>query len=865
MGIQWRAILLAGVALATTAAPAVAQDRGRDPEAANGGDEGNEIIVTARRRDEVLQDVPQTINAVSSDTIQKLRINNASDIAQVVPGLSIDGGTSASGGFGSSTGIRGVPTFLNSNASPIVQFYLNDATTGNGPEVTQSLFDIGQIEVLKGPQGTLRGRSAPSGAITITTRRPDLDRIGGSVVMSGTEKGNINLQAAVGVPIIPGVLAVRLAGLVDHNDGNGVTSVNAPRDPYTRSEAVRGTLLFQPSPDFTASIMYQRLWRDARSFTQVVGPGNGLAPAVRNGPAIAAGDRLGITDGASETTSKTDFLVGSFDWGFAGQKLSYVGSYRKARSHGHSPQDQANVLPGVEYYQFTDTPGNAFSHELRLSSEERIAGIFDYTVGVFYNKEKAHPTVDGVAAFLTGAFGRPGAPVVQDPLPRYTLRTAIAIDPVSSEKSAFGNVTAHLGEKTELSVGGRFIQFKRHDRFSLALRGGFNAIANPTGGFLSCERAAALSPQLAGLVTSPVYSGLCDLPIASATLQNVDRRDKFTPFIYNIALSHKFTPDFMIFGNLGTAFRSAGPAIGLTSPITCCTAAGGPALQGIEDLVFHGQERSKTYEIGFKSSFFDRRARLNVSLFKQTFDNFFFLTQATRYLSVSNPANPLARNAQGVITGSTVSSSEFTADADAKVKGIDIEASFQVTPRWSVNLGYTWSKAHLSNASIPCNDSNFDGTPDGGVPDQTAFVNAGVLVARCRSSASISRTPRWNLTAQSEYSMPVSDKVDAFVRGNFIYYPKNPNASVRPDPVISKYSLLNMYAGIRDPDNGWEVSLFANNLLDTQQVVSINPVAQTSSGGVGATFGRNISGYKAIGYTPRREFGLLVRYAFGAR
>ncbi len=811
-------------------------------------EEANDIVVTARRKNESLQDVPQTVNAVSSETIQKLRINSASDIAQVVPGITIEGASSGSGGFGASSGIRGVPTFLNSNATPVVQFYLNDAPTGRGPEVTQALFDIGQIEVLKGPQGTLRGRSAPTGAITITTRRPDLDEVGGFVNMSGTNRGNINVQAAVGLPIIPGVLAVRVAGAIDHNDGNGVTSANVALDPFVRSEALRASVLFQPSPDFTASLMYQRLWRQTRSFTQLMGPGNGT-----NGPAIAGGDRLGITDAPSESQGSTDFVVGQFEWSFAGQKLSYVGSYRNGRSTGRSPQDAANVVPGVEYFQFTKTPAQEVSQELRLSSDERIAGIFDYTVGVFYDKETSHPTVDGVARLLTGAFGPPGAPAAQDPLARYTLRTAISIAPIAEEKSVFGSVTAHLGENTELSAGGRFIEFKRRDRYNLGLLGGFNALNNPAGSRLPCSALGVFSPQLVGAVASPVYGSLvCDLPIASAQLQNVDRRTKFTPLLYNVSLSHKFSRDFMVYGNVGSAFRSAGPQIGITSVTNCCTQFNGPNLGTLDDLIFHGQEDSTTYEIGFKSTFFDRRVRLNVSLFKQKFNNFFFLTQSTRYLSVQTD----------LATADPTASSEFTADVDAKVKGMDVELGFQITPRWNLDLGFTWSKAQLDNALIPCNDGNFDGTPDAIIPTVQGFINAGVLVARCRSSQSIARVPRWNLTAQSEYSAPISNAVDGFIRGNFNYYPENPNAGVG---VIDNYSLLNLFAGVRSSDNAWEVSLFANNILNTQQVLAINPVAPVSSGNAAAVFSRPASGYQSIAYTPRREFGLQVRYAFGSR
>ncbi|GGC13887.1 hypothetical protein GCM10011494_35890 [Novosphingobium endophyticum] len=863
MGFQ-KAVLLAGVAFAATTTQSHAQiaapaetDQFATGEA-KVADVGNDIVVTARRRDESLQDVPQTVNAVSSETIQKLRINNAADIAQIVPGLTIEGGSSGSGGFGASSGMRGVPTFLNSNASPVVQFYLNDAPTGRGPEVTQALFDIGQIEVLKGPQGTLRGRSAPTGAITITTTRPDLVDAGGFVNLSGTTRGGINVQAAVGIPIISDVLALRVAGAVDHNEGNGVTSANNPLEPYVKSEALRATLRFQPTPDVDATVMYQRLWRSSRSFTQLVGPGNG-----GNGPEIAAGDRLGITDQPNQSRSTVDFVVGQLEWRLGGQRLNYVGSYRRSNQTARSPQDVANVLPGIEYLQNTETPATETSHELRLSSEDRVLGIFDYTIGAFYDRESSNPKVDGVARFLTGAFGPPGAPTVQEPLSRYTLRNVISIDPVATEKSVFGSITAHIGANTELTAGGRYIDYTRHDRFTLGLLGGFNALANPTPipafgiPALPCAGLLALDPQLAGAIDSPVYTGspsICDLPIPSQQLQNVDRREKFTPFLYNVSLSHKFSPDFMVYGNVGSAFRSAGPAIGLTSVLSCCTLVGGPDLGSIEDLVFQGEERSTSYEVGFKATFFDRRARLNVALFKQKFDNYFFLTQSTRYLSVTDPTSPAT---------SDVSSAEFTTGADAKVKGIDVEAGFQVTPRWSLNLGFSWSKAELDNALIPCNDGNFDGVVDDIVPTAQDFVDNGVLIARCRSNEAISRTPTWNLTVQSEYGAPISSAMDGFIRGSFVYYPDNPNAS--QGVVIDNYSLLNLYAGIRSPDNAWEVSLFANNLLNTQQVLSINPVAPVSSGGAARFFGNPASGYQQIAYTPRREFGLNVRYAFGSR
>lgn len=839
------------------ASPAAAQQV--EASAAEQGDQsgnGNDIIVTARRRAETLQDVPQTVNVVTSDVIQKLRINTAADVANVVPGISIESSSSGSGGFGQSQGIRGVPTFQTANASPTVAFYLNDAPAGG---TTQLLYDIGQIEVLKGPQGTLRGRSAPTGAITFTTKRADLNEVGGSVNLSGTTLNAINAQAAVGIPIIKDILAIRVAGALDHSEGNGVTSANFRADPYAKAESVRGSLRFEPSSNFSANVMYQHYWRNAASFSQVAGPGNSTAANGPNGPAIAPGDRLGITDRPSTSASRLDAVVGQAEWRFGGQKLTYVGAYREETLTSISAQDAANVIHGVEYFQNVDNASTEQTHELRLASEDRVLGIFDYVIGVFYDKSTGRGDVLNPARYLAGAFGRPGTnPTPQvDPLARYTLNTVISLANSSTEKSVFGNVTAHLGEQTELSVGGRYIDFKRRDKFSIDLIGAFNAINNPTGGFLPCSALGALSAQLAGSVASPIYSGACDLPIPGSNIQSVDRSAKYTPVLYNVSLSHKLTPDFMVYGNIGSAFRSAGPRIGFTSPIICCTASGGPALAPIDDLVFQRQEKSTSYEIGFKATFLDRRARLNVALFKQDYDNFYFQTQPVQYLSINNPANPLAAG------GATVSNSEFTVGGKAGVKGIDVDAAFQVTPNWNVSFAMTYSDAKLKSALIPCNDSNFDGTPDTGVPTVAQFVAKGLIVARCRSNDSISRTPKWSLNVQSEYFIPLSEVTEAFVRGNFNYYPDNPNAS--QGIVIDKYSLLNMYLGLRDRDSAWEVTLFANNLLNTQQILSFNAVAPTSAAAI-ATFPQpGGPGYNQISYTPRREFGLQVRYSFGAR
>lgn len=267
----------------------------------------------------------------------------------------------------------------------------------------------------------------------------------------------------------------------------------------------------------------------------------------------------------------------------------------------------------------------------------------------------------------------------------------------------------------------------------------------------------------------------------------------------------------------------------------------GPGLESANDLRFLAPETSRGVELGVKANFFDDRATLNVALYRQKYKDHIFLTRPTYRYDVA---------------GGSVGTTEFVANGDAIVKGVDVEAAFQATPDWSISGAFSWTKGNFDDDEVPCNDSNFDGVPDNGVPTAAGFINAGVIVARCLSNESVTTAPRWTLSLQSEYARPISGSVDGFIRGLFTYYPDNPNRS--QDIAIDNYDVLNLFAGIRSPDNEWEVTLFAKNATNTSQILSRGLEPSPN-----AYFGA--AGYRNVSYTPRREVGLNVRYAFGSR
>jgi iron complex outermembrane receptor protein len=162
---------LAGVSLWSLAAPAYAQNA-----AAEEGTDDEVIIVQARRRDEAIQDVPMVVQAVTAQELNKLNIREFQDVQTLVPGLSL---AQSANGIGVQTTLRGIAFDVNASGNNgTVEFYMNDAPISAGI-LFQSMFDVAQIEVLRGPQGTLRGRASPSGSITVTTRKPDLSEAGG--------------------------------------------------------------------------------------------------------------------------------------------------------------------------------------------------------------------------------------------------------------------------------------------------------------------------------------------------------------------------------------------------------------------------------------------------------------------------------------------------------------------------------------------------------------------------------------------------------------------------------------------------------------------------------------------------------------
>ena len=220
-------------------------------EADGSGDSSTDIIVTATRDSRSLQEVAMQVNVATGEQLEKLSLFDIKDISQLAPGLDLNNNDPRK----NTTTLRGISFDPDQGTSPAVEVYFNEIPT-DAQTVYTAMYDVAQIEVLRGPQGLLRGLSAPAGSITIATRRPDFGVTEGYAQASATDRGGVNVQGGVTLPLSD-TLALRVAGLYDGNRVNHVRNLTlANKRGYNTTASGRVTLGFQPSEAFTAYLSY---------------------------------------------------------------------------------------------------------------------------------------------------------------------------------------------------------------------------------------------------------------------------------------------------------------------------------------------------------------------------------------------------------------------------------------------------------------------------------------------------------------------------------------------------------------------------------------------------------------------------------
>lgn len=773
-----------------------------------------EVIVTAQRRGENIQDVPMTVTAISGEQVKELNLFRFEDIQQLSPGLSLQ----SEGAFGSVAQLRGVGFDSNASASPAVDIYINESPV-DANYAFQSIYDIGQIEVLRGPQGTLRGRPSPGGAITLTTRRPELTGWGGTLYASAGDRDTVNTEAALNIPLVENRLAARIAAVYNEADADQVRSVHTGRRSERETDSWRLSLRWAPTDSLDATLTHQSLESDRVALVQVQGPGAGY-----NGPPIS-GRGLSVNESFNGGTQESELTTLAVAWELPGHRVIYNASLQDNSFRNRQELDAANAVTDYVQLQITESSYEQQTHELRLESAGENSRV-DYVLGLW------HQDTDTSSSFsqetpLDGAFGNPMMPSPFGPPDSDYLLPVVGEIPTDiTNKAIFGNLTFNIAERTQLSVGARYLEDSSRRSQTLNLGSALTAVGIAPGLPVSavvpggCNTLVLFEPTFTG---NEPFTGYCDLRLAASNFDE-PASEKHSEWVYTGSLRHHFSDDVMTYFTYGRSWRPAGVTVGVTSPVS-------------PDLLQGEPEESDSYELGLRSTWLDGHLRINASLFHQDFDNFIGRFNEVPYLGA----------------GGTVQEGGFTYPGDAKVNGGELEMAWDFTDNWWAQLTYARADGRFDDARVPCKDTNLDGRPDDGDSGQlTPEDFGGQSVIYCQVNSRISTAPERSATLQSEYTFPLLSH-QGYLRALYTYQSGETERSLTFKR--DGFGILNLYAGLRSRDGSWELGLWARNLLDEEE--------KLTQGQPGTSYGVFPTGYAEVSYTPEREIGATLRYVFG--
>ncbi|MBC2653082.1 TonB-dependent receptor [Novosphingobium aerophilum] len=391
-----RVALAGSVAVLALAVPAVAQAQTAPREEAQPATEapavteltGNEIVVTATKREQTLQDVPVAVTVTSAQTIERAQIRDIRDLSTVVPSLRVNTLQSSANtnfyirGFGNGANNAGI--------EPSVGLFVDGVYRSRSASMITDLPDVQRIEVLRGPQSTLFGKNASAGVISLVTKEPQF-KLGGNMEAS---YGNYNAIIAKGYitgPLGENVAASLAAG---YNKRDGyVTDLGSNTKANERNRwFTRGQLLFEPSSDFKVRLIgdYSRIDENCCAVVNVQrSPGFGPSQIITNllGGKISdpANPFADVTYSNIPSTNKID------NWGFSGQmdygvgplKLTSITAYRKTKAITN--QDSDFTSADLIGRNFQNLRIDTFTQEFRASTD--WDGPINGLLGAFYFNE----------------------------------------------------------------------------------------------------------------------------------------------------------------------------------------------------------------------------------------------------------------------------------------------------------------------------------------------------------------------------------------------------------------------------------------------------------------------------------------------
>ena len=774
----------------------------------------DEIIVTAQKRAENLQDVPISVVALSAQQLQDAGVTNIRDLQILTPGLTV---TSEGNENVTTARIRGIGTVGdNPGLESSVGVNIDGVYRPRNGVAFGDLGEIEQVEVLYGPQGELFGKNNDAGVINITTKRPS-STFGATAEITGGNFNDREFRGSITGPL-NSIMSGRLFFGYEQNTGylqvvNGVGPSDQNNTNDRHSYTGRGQLLITPTDDIDILFIADYTKRNETccgAVTQYPGPFQGLVNFFAGNPLV--GGRIGALGNSplvGTATNQTPLpnsytayanqpitqhvrdygLSGELNWNLGFAKLTSITAGRDNTIFGGNDTDYT----GIDLLQTPDN-GNANSTDFKQFSEElRLAGKvgpLDWLGGFFYNNESLDTRTlilagnqfeTYISAVASAAIGQAPNPLFISQLtgnaPGATFAGVGYDDSYHQNSHSFAfftNETLNITQGLDFTVGARFTEEKKTA----------TADYNSTGGGPGC--AALLPPNSPKLYINPPggYNGTAAQAFAVGygcftgfnplfTGTGFDQSNTENNLSGTAKLAYHLNEDVMTYVSAANGYKAGGYNL---SRVTFAPTLLDPLGIQPNDNTHFPRETVVSGEAGIKSTLFNKTLRLNASVFWQKYHDF----QLNTFTGIQFVVSPLER----VLS-----------------KGVDLNFAY-ATPISGLTIqgGVTQDLTNINN--FGASESLFCG----GTGD-TACVY--------RANNRLSFAPLWSGAVSATYQVPVTATLGIRTSVEDKYNSSyNTGSDLDPRKVQGAFGLLSARIGFGALDESWTIEAWGANLAD---------------------------------------------------
>ncbi|MFK8020000.1 MAG: TonB-dependent receptor [Pseudomonadales bacterium] len=730
-----------------------------------------EVVVTATKRAEGLQDVPIALSVMTGDKITDQGIGSLEDMAVFLPNVHI-----AEGGAGDQLFIRGIGSGINYSFEQSVGTFIDGVYFGRGQASRSSFLDIARVEVLKGPQSTLFGKNTVAGAISVTTARPGDEFEGRIEVTAEPQFGGVGATLMVSGPLSD-TFGARLVVKRDETDGYMNNTFLNRDERQAENTVARIVLDWLPTDDLDLSFKYETGKSDTLGRQDLISVATPLAISRYQVADPNFAPSFGYDKSSQNITGgKSDDQFHDSEWDIATLTAEWaLGEYTLKSITGYVNYEFSNYLDSdygpLEFLaRGRDETHKQFSQDFLFSSP--VGETFEYLAGLYYQDEDLEHFREtdvqlGAAGIGGGALDASGTGTFQQD---------------ASTLSAFVQGTFNLSDSFRLITGVRYSRDEKEfskdgittDYLGTApntrLAGLYDALLNFSTDHSFVDGVATRCPGI-------TYNCVSE-PFATKRSESNVTGD--------VTLQWDASDDTMVYFKVGNGYKAFG-----------FDEANG---RGQFDAQAYEEESVVSYEIGSKMDLLDGRARLNMAVFFSEFED----------VQVST----FDGNA-GFVVGNA---------AESEVYGLEVDGSIVLTEQLTLNAAFAYLDAsYKSFADSACNELQ-----------AVAWIAGGGARATCvqdLSGAPLQFSPEFSGNIALDFLTPVTDSMELRINLDAMYSDEYQVAADQ-DAVLAQDSFIKVNARIQlaSSNDTWSLALLAKNITNEKTSTWGNDVPLASQG-----------------------------------